>query len=189
MILALIIQSYLACSINATQLSDIQTSLKKEKIDRSSSPIFIQTLKNKRNNLKNFPFRFGAEFGTGASFENKFTLVPGVLGFLDINIYRTIAFIKLEYGRLFKFDSDDNAAAYGSLGLNYRIAKINRSRLHIHGAVAGAGNESGGSIFFSVSIRYLYAVDDYIGLGASLRYPFLSLNTMFLSVGIQFFTN
>lgn len=153
-------------------------------LDSISSRDTGNTESKESNNLKNFPFQFGAEFGIVTDFAKA---VPGVWGFLDINISKRIVFLRLEYGRLFKVDDDNNNAIYGSLGINYKIFKINKhNNFYIHAAVFVVGSKRGGGISGFLSLRYLYAINKYIGLVSSIRN--FAFTAIFLSVGIQFFT-
>lgn len=53
---------------------------------------------NQDNNLKNFPFRLGAEFGVGINFSGDKKASQGFWGFVDVNLYDKTIFLKAEYG-------------------------------------------------------------------------------------------
>jgi len=144
------------------------------------------------DNFTNFPFRFGTEFLYGISFNSDFKSYPGFLIFVDINLSKNLAFLKLEYGNIYESDRE-NSTHLTSLGLNYNILKGRRNNLYLHAAGIAFWNSSsgggiGGGVSGFLSIRYLHSFSNYFGIISSIRYPFGNFNNIALTAGIQFFT-
>ncbi len=141
-----------------------------------------------KNNFNNFPFRFGFELASGKSLNSQSNLQLGFITSIDLNLYDKRYYLKIEYGRFFELGTINLASTYASIGLNYRIWKEGDNRLYLHGAFFAMGNKTGGSASFFISSRYLYALNKFIGLSTSLKYPFGSFKTFMFSIGLQLFT-
>lgn len=117
------------------------------------------------------------------------------MGYIDINLFKKIFFLKVELGALVfhrlksehAVEEEPSTIIYASVGLNHAFLRIDRSRVYAHlalGTVAFSG--------FGVvgTVKYLYKFSDTFGVSASVKYPFLSFqNSPFFTVGIQILNN
>lgn len=141
----------------------------------------------------NNPFRIGGEFIFGANFEGNTKVIPGFLLFMDINLSKRIAFVKLEYGNLFEAEQEQSIK-FTTLGLNYKIIKSKKNNLYIHGALMAFWNSKGGGgvgggVTWFLSLRYKYSFDYYFAFVSSLRYPIGGFKSIMISIGIQIFND
>ena len=147
-------------------------------------------------NIDNFPFQFGLELGLSPRIISKDNFVNiGVLGSMDINLYKRLIFIKFELGRMNINDNIELKGAdysrtvtYGSLGLNYKILKFGKKNSIFLSLGAGAVTQ-GEFPFLLFSLKYVYIIDRFIGVTTSIKYPFIHSNNPFIGIGFQFFNN
>jgi hypothetical protein len=136
-------------------------------------------------NLQHFPFQFGIE--ACIPFGESRMIFPGGILYIDINIWNKIVFMKIEYG-MFN-NSDKSLTKFGSLGGQVKFANIN----NIHKLYAGfnisflssASNHEGWPLSGGY-IKYLYAVNKYIGITAG-AHVFATGKDLFIEIGCQLF--
>ena len=147
------------------------------------------------NNLNNFPFQFGFEVGkTIRIFKEDPYIKIGFNGYVDLNIYDKIFFLKLELGRMnlndeieLKGEDYSRDATYSSFGLNWIFLRPQKSRFSIY---IGLTILSGGFLpVFSSSLRYVYIMSKYFAITTAIKYPITNGDNLYLTLGVQFFNN
>lgn len=178
-----------ACKLLLVIILNVHSQTQNEKLFESDLRL------KENNNLKNFPLQFGIEIGKSVRFYNKddFTKI-GIIGYVDFNIYKKIFFIKLEGGSILLNDKIetqgeyfDRISGYAFIGLNIIFLKYKKNRFMVSGGIAVINK--GFLPFLTSSLKYLYIINKYIGLTASVKYPFIRGDNPYVSIGLQFFNH
>lgn len=107
-----------------------------------------------------FPLQAGAEYGFGTQYsrdEDKNYKFLNV--FLDINLFKKILFVTLDYGQLRNAERGNLSSAYLSLGVKFRALNIRSHNIYLH-----AGLVPYYAPILVVSTRYMYALNSFLGL-------------------------
>jgi len=164
-----------------------QTDLSLKLSDKKSfiSNSLTDTADNMSRNLQHFPFQFGIE-GCIPFGESRVAFPAGII-YMDINLWNKFVFIKIEYG-LFN-NLDKTTTWLGSIGSQIKFANIN----NIHKLYAGFGigafkhsSKHDSWPFLNGYLKYLYAVNKYIGITAG-AHVFATGKDSFFEIGCQLF--
>ncbi len=147
--------------------------------------VFIDTSKQRGDNLSNFPFQIGIDIGAGISNENNQYVKWIVIGYFDINILERVVFFEIEVGRA-KLNQIEGTRLYSSLGFKLNLIKFYNHRIIFQGGLF-AYYQMYPNIY--VSAKYMYCINKLVGLTASVRLPFGNYVRPLFTIGAQFFTN
>ena len=145
--------------------------------------------------MENLPLQFGLELGTSPIRKSTYAYI-GLIGSMDLDIYRRILFLRIEYGKigvnneLYEKTGQyyPSNGDYGSLGLNYLFLKHRKSRFFAYLGLVAAGSKEV-YLMLLASFRYVYIINRYIGISSSIRYPVVSISNPFIAIGLQFLNN
>lgn len=140
----------------------------------------------KLNNKESF-VNYGFELMMHSEIHNYIRFTPVVFGFLDLNLYDEVYYLKNEAGMVLDFDSGRDPSFYGSSGLSINIYKPDEyNSIFFHGALITVIGKNGGGVSFFLSMRYLRKLSQKTAIVTSLRYPMGNLESVALTLGIQF---
>lgn len=140
----------------------------------------------KLNNKKSF-VNYGFELMLHSEIHNNVKFTPVVFGFLDLDLYDEVYYLKNEAGVVLDFDSGRNPSFYGSSGLSINIYKPDEyNSIFFHAAMITVIGKNGGGVSFFFSMRYLRKLSQKTAIVTSLRYPMGNLESIALTLGIQF---
>ena len=147
-------------------------------------------LKGKDSTGFTFPLQVNANIGKGFGENdfgnNNFTFIDLSL---DVNLYNKDVFLTFEAGYIYNKNDHDNRSGYPTIGVNYRCYRENGHNFYLHFGIMPY------YIFlYTISSKYLYAINDYIGLTLDARYVYTYMipnKHYYFGVlgGIQIFTN
>lgn len=195
LIISIIILIFSNCYTQEKSILELQQWNMNEEKQFDDTIDYIDTTINKGWNLENLPLQFGLELGTSPIRKNTYAYI-GLIGSMDLAIYRRTLFLRIEYGKLgvnnelYEKAGQDypSNGDYGSLGLNYLFLKHRKSRLFAYLGLGAAGSKEG-YLTLLVSLRYVYTINRYIGISSSIRYPVVSISNPFIAIGLQFLNN
>jgi len=145
-------------------------------------------LKNKAKDSFDNPFRFGLEFGRIISLDgNSNYNLNSLWGYIDINLYHKVTFLKFELGKF--FDDPSSNSGFVSIGLNFKVFKSNQHNIFLQISGALAAGKGGAGFFGIFGPKYLFAINKFIGISTAIKYLFTGEHYLMFSAGIQIPTN
>jgi hypothetical protein len=155
----------------------------------------IELKLSEKSQYSRMPIQFGLELWYPFKTIRDGKLI-GIAGCFDINLWNHTIFFKIEPAVLF-YTKSELQYNYLTVGGDFKIFDINKKhQLYAGFSLGGAmpSNSQDGVLGGSINLKYLYAVNNYLGLTFGLRALGFLLNqdpehdfNTFMTIGIQIF--
>lgn len=123
------------------------------------------------NNLKNFPFQFGLEYGTAVKIKNKKIFKLGYWFFANLNLYDKRVFLKSECGSLKLNEDLGSNASYFFLGFSGIPFVYKNHKLSFSLGSSFYNSEQQKGLAFAGSMQYLFSLNKYLSFIVGLNLP------------------
>jgi len=135
----------------------------------ASKNFFI--LQNSKN-LKNFPFKFGFQFGSSIDIKGKSFLINGYWVFVNLNIYDKRILVRSEFGAL-KLNEElgGDAAKYFFLGFLGVPVVYKQHKLSLSLGLSYYSSKPQYGIGFAGSVEYTYMINRYFSVTTGIKFP------------------
>jgi hypothetical protein len=150
--------------------------------------------RNSDNNLDNFPFQFGLEYGTTVKFKDKPFFINGYWFSAGLSLYAKRIFLRSEFGTL-KLNSElgDNAS-YFFLGFSGVPFAFKQHKISLSFGLSRYSGKSTFGLAFGASANYIYSIYKFFSLTAGFKMPVFKKSSYdefyhnpMLTFGIQIF--
>ncbi len=164
---------FILAAINISAAGDVNTitNLNSSQVipypDSTNTPKL--KFKSKEKTHFTFPLQAGFEFGRGnVNHQYGLDYFTEWNAYLDINLYLKEIFLTLELGDGLVDKDGTIRPSYLSVGVKYRALNENSHNVFIHAAVLpGPYGIPGG---YTLTTKYMYALNDFIGISVCGRY-------------------